>query len=292
MEFEQIIHRLDWLDSEHRKDKKKMSALEERLASLETDLKVASKKIKEMNASLTRSSSAAARMEQMEDVLDQQRSEINKHINEVEKKWAGLQQEADKRYQLQTAGVEKTVLRKNREAINEIKRELKARSEEDVQRTRLLTEWESRMQAMVDASQEVDRAQKASAESQRQESKRLTDLQGEVSATRKRLDEVREKTDLFTDSIRRIESRLNELLAGEAGKQWRKEQLKVRGRIEAKFSEQMNQHGLRRARYWGQAKVTVQVLLNVITVNLKRAVKLMRARAAPPLTLAAAAAAM
>jgi IS5 family transposase len=71
------------------------------------------------------------------------------------------------------------------------------------------------------------------------------------------------------------------LLAGEAGKQWRKEQLKVRGRIEAKFSEQMNQHGLRRARYWGLAKVTVQVLLNVIIVNLKRAVKLIRARAAP-----------
>ena len=75
-------------------------------------------------------------------------------------------------------------------------------------------------------------------------------------------------------------------LAGEAGKQWRKEQLKVRGRIEAKFSKQMNQHGLRRARYWGLAKVTVQVLLNVITVNLKRAVKLMRARAAPALALA------
>lgn len=37
----------------------------------------------------------------------------------------------------------------------------------------------------------------------------------------------------------------------------------------------MNRHGLRRARYWGLAKVTVQVLLNVITVNLKRAVKLL-----------------
>ena len=43
----------------------------------------------------------------------------------------------------------------------------------------------------------------------------------------------------------------------------------------------MNRHGLRRARYWGLAKVTVQVLLNVITVNLKRAAKLLRAGAAP-----------
>lgn len=71
------------------------------------------------------------------------------------------------------------------------------------------------------------------------------------------------------------------LVAGQAGREWRRQHLKVRGRIEAKFDEQMNRHGLRRARYWGLAKVTVQVLLNVITVNLKRAEKLMRARAAP-----------
>jgi IS5 family transposase len=76
------------------------------------------------------------------------------------------------------------------------------------------------------------------------------------------------------------------ILAGQAGRAWRRQHLKVRGRIEAKFDEQMNRHGLRRARYWGLAKVTVQVLLNVITVNLKRAEKLMRARAAPTLVAA------
>jgi IS5 family transposase len=71
------------------------------------------------------------------------------------------------------------------------------------------------------------------------------------------------------------------ILAGQAGREWRRRHLKVRGRIEAKFDEQMNRHGLRRARYWGLPKVTVQVLLNVITVNLKRAEKLLKARAAP-----------
>jgi len=69
--------------------------------------------------------------------------------------------------------------------------------------------------------------------------------------------------------------RKRKVVEGEAGKGWRKEELKVRGRIEAKFDEQMNRHGLRRARYWGLAKVTIQVLLDAITVNLKRAVKLL-----------------
>jgi IS5 family transposase len=76
--------------------------------------------------------------------------------------------------------------------------------------------------------------------------------------------------------------RKSKIVAGEAGKNWRKRHLKVRGYIEAKFDEQMNRHGLRWARYWGRAKVTMQVLLNVITVNAKRVVKLLKARQQPP----------
>jgi IS5 family transposase len=71
------------------------------------------------------------------------------------------------------------------------------------------------------------------------------------------------------------------VVAGEAGRQWRSQNLRLRYRIEAKFDEQMNRHGLRRARYWGLAKVTVQVLLNVITVNMKRAAKLLAIRVGP-----------
>ena len=67
--------------------------------------------------------------------------------------------------------------------------------------------------------------------------------------------------------------RKRKVVEGAAGKAWRTAHLKVRGRIEPKFDEQMNRHGLRRARYWGRAKVTVQVLLNAITVNAKRAMK-------------------
>lgn len=59
-----------------------------------------------------------------------------------------------------------------------------------------------------------------------------------------------------------------------------KPQLKLRECIDAKFDEQMIRHGLRRARYGGLPMVSMQVLLNVITVNIKRAAKLLRARAA------------
>ncbi|NLJ35945.1 MAG: hypothetical protein GX358_06935 [candidate division WS1 bacterium] len=46
---------------------------------------------------------------------------------------------------------------------------------------------------------------------------------------------------------------------------WRK-----RPSIERKFAEQKKCHGLRQARYWGLAKVTIQVLIVCMVVNCKR----------------------
>jgi len=48
-----------------------------------------------------------------------------------------------------------------------------------------------------------------------------------------------------------------------------------RPRIEGKFAEQKKYHGLRQVRYWGLAKVTLQVLLTCLVVNCKRLVKLL-----------------
>ena len=72
------------------------------------------------------------------------------------------------------------------------------------------------------------------------------------------------------------------IVAGEVGRAWRQTPGKLRPRIEAKSDEQMNRHGLRHARDWGLAKVTAQVLLNALTVNAKRAVKLLARRPHPP----------
>ena len=47
-----------------------------------------------------------------------------------------------------------------------------------------------------------------------------------------------------------------------------------RPKIERKFSEGKNRHGLNKARYWGLAKVSIQSFMVAIVLNLKRLVKL------------------
>ena len=218
MEFEQIIKRLDWLDEEYRKDKSTIDVLTQRASNLEGDLKAANKKIKELTTQMSHLSTAAARIEQYDTALTRQRTELVKHIDNLDKKRQDQQPEIDKRYQIQFDGINKSIadLPKTKEPIAEIKRELKARADEETRRNKLSADWEMRLQAMVKTVEDIQRAQKAAEEPRRQDVKRLADLQGELSAARKRLDASREKNDLFTDSIRRIETRLNEILANEA----------------------------------------------------------------------------
>jgi DNA repair exonuclease SbcCD ATPase subunit len=218
MEFEQIIKRLDWLDEEHRKDKAELDALMEKLANVQGELRVANKKIKELNTELSQFSTVLARIDQFNSIIDQQRVDILKYVDVLDNKNVGKLPEAEKRFQIQIDNINKSIidLRKNKGMIDEIKRELKNYAAEDARINNLMSEWEPRFQDITKTIEDIQHVQKTSEGSRLRESKRLSELQGAVNAARKRMDEIREKNDLFPDTIRRLETRLNELLASEA----------------------------------------------------------------------------
>lgn len=218
MEFEQIIKRLDWLDEERRKDKQTIAALEERLAAAQSELKVASKKAKEIEAALAKLTTVPARLEQLDAVLAQQKTELSKAVAASEKRQTDQQKEAEKRLALQISALEKPLaeIAGLKDALAEVRRGVKGWNEEDARRSRIMNEWETKMKEMAAALETAGRTIQAAEEARRQDTKRIADLQGEIGAMRKRLDEARQKVDLFNDSIRRIETRLNEVLASEA----------------------------------------------------------------------------
>ncbi|MBN2386738.1 MAG: hypothetical protein JXB85_06925 [Anaerolineales bacterium] len=242
MEFEQIIKRIDWLDEERRKDKITITALEERLAALDGELKQANKRIKVLDTASSQHTTTKGRIEELDGVLAQQRTDFAKTLQAFEKRQAEAQKEIDKRYQIQFSGIDKKLdeLAKLKEAVAELLREDKGRIEEDVRRSRQLSEWETRMKEMVGTVDAAQRNIQTLDEARRQESKRVADLQGEINAARKRSDELREKTDLFNDSIRRLETRLNELIAGEA----------ERRQIQTTFVETQTRTQVERDRAW------------------------------------------
>ncbi len=217
MEFEQIIKRLDWLDEEHRKNKTELGTLAEKLTHTEGELRVANKRIKELASELSQFSNVLARIDQFNDALAQQRVEIVKYVDDIANKDIDKLPEAEKRLQVQIESINKSIidLRKFKEPIAEIKRELKNNAVEEERLNNQISTWEQRFQEIVKSVDEVRLAQKAAEGPRRQDTKRLAELQGAINAARKRMEEVREKNDLFPDSIRRIESRLNEIIASD-----------------------------------------------------------------------------
>jgi chromosome segregation ATPase len=218
MEFEQIIKRLDWLDEEHRKDKLALDELSEQLAETKAELKVANKKIKELSTELSQLSTVSARIDQFNDALTHQRVDILKYVDEMDNKDVDKLPEAEKHFQIQIDNLNKHIkeLRKFKEPITELQRELKNSAAEEARHNQQISGWETRFQEVVKSVEAVQIAQKATEGPRRQDVKRLSELQGAVTAARKRMDEVREQNALFTDSIRRIETRLNEILVSEA----------------------------------------------------------------------------
>ena len=218
MEFDQIIKRLDWLDEEHRKDKAALDALVDQLAETKAELKFANKKIKELGVELSQYSTVFARIDQFNGSLTQLRLDILKYVDEGDVKDVDKLPEAEKRIQFQIDGINRAIaeVRKIKDPIVEIKRELKINADEETRHTQLISAWEKRLQEVIETVEEIKLIQKAAEGPRRQDTKRLADLQGAISAARKRMDEVREKNELYSDNIRRVETRLNEILSSEA----------------------------------------------------------------------------
>jgi chromosome segregation ATPase len=218
MEFDQIFKRLDWLDEEHRKDKAEVEGLAEKLAYTNGELKVANIKIKELTTELSKFTTVLPRIDQFNEALTNQRVEILKYVDEMDNKDVDKLPQAEKRFQVQIDTINKSIteIRKIKDPIAEIRREIKDNAAEEARHNTQISEWEKRLQEVIRIVEEVKVAQKATEGPRLQDIKRMADLQGAVTAARKRMDEVRQKNDLFNDNIRRVETRLNELLLSES----------------------------------------------------------------------------
>lgn len=218
MELEQISKQVDWLDEERRKDKLKIGALEERLAALEGNLQPLNNQIKEAASEITRLNALLTRIDSLEENLLQSRIEVKQQFEEKEKAERKRNEEAEKARRSEILALETSLaeIREETKQIADIKRNLKARIDEESRLGRSIDEVRSRLDAMRRSEEEYTRAIRLMEDGRRQDAKRLTDLSGETSAMRKRLDDQSGRLELATATLKKLETRLNELAAVEA----------------------------------------------------------------------------
>ena len=219
MEFEQLVKRLEWLDEEHRKTRTSIITLEERMSALEGGIDAVAKQIKPLNKQIADVASTAARLDQFDKIFAKQREDMNKAIEDIEKRHLKRETEVSKRHQEDFKPIHKAIeeLRQSIESeFPPIKRDIKARILEENRLNAAIKELKPPIDDAVRIAQEAIRTQRVFDESRKTEAKRVADLQGEITAVRKRVEETREKTDLTADGFKNIDNRIKELQLSEA----------------------------------------------------------------------------
>ena len=218
MEFEQLVKRLEWLDEEHRKTKSSMITLEERMTALEGKIDTVAKQLKPLPKQIAEIANTAARLNQFDAIFKKQREDMNKAIEEIEKKHQTREKELTKRHQQDLEPILK-VLNELRETMDSefppIKRDIKARVLEENRLRQEIQELKPPIEAAKRAAEEATIVQHAFDENRKQEAKRVADLQGEIAALRKRVEEAKAKADLNADSWKNMDIRIKELINSE-----------------------------------------------------------------------------
>lgn len=217
MEVDQILKQLEWLDGERRKEKDILAKQEERIISLEGNLPAVYQQIKDLNSELTRLSAVIGRMDHYDEVLLQQRVEVNRQFEEIDKQTKKREEEVEKVRRVEMRSVDTSIaeVRKEVEGIAGLRRGLQARVEEEIRLGRLIDELRVKIQDMQRNEEEYSRTYRLIEDGRRQDAKRLVDMQGEVAALRKRADEQRGQTELLNSSFRKVDGRLAELMTVE-----------------------------------------------------------------------------
>jgi chromosome segregation ATPase len=213
MDFEQIVKRLDWLDAEQRKQRSAISAVEDRIGSVETSVNAVFKQIKDLEKDISEVSASAARLNQFNELLAKQRDDFNRLFEEAEKKHQERHAEVIKHRNegIQPLRDELDELKKGFD-VSPLKRELKAHAAEQVRLNEGINQFKPRIDEVLRVHEELKGAQQMLVENRRQDIKRVVDLQGEITALRKRMDEAREKSELNVDALRNMDNRIHELL--------------------------------------------------------------------------------
>jgi chromosome segregation ATPase len=189
------------------------------MAALEANIDTVAKQIKPLAKQIADIANTTARLDQFDDIFAKQREDMNKALEEVERRYQKRELEITKRHHEDIEPFHSAINELRRTIDTEfppIKRDIKARLLEEARLNEAIKELKPPIDDAVRIAQEATRTQHVFDEARRQEAKRVADLQGEIVALRKRIDEARAKADLNLDSFKNMDNRIREMQNSES----------------------------------------------------------------------------
>ena len=245
MELDELIKRIEWLEREHRKDRATISALQQNIVDYDTALNLVKNQVKELANDQSSSKNVIAKIDLIDKQLIQNRTEINKTLEDHEKRRVKLEKEQAERARAESEMVNRSIieLRQTVDSYQDLRRGLQSRINEEGRLTKSLSDIEKRLKDQSVKIEETAHILKNNDELRRTDLKKIADLQNDLQIVRKRGEDLREKLELNLDSIQQLDHRINELLVTET----------ERKQAQIAFVDQQNLLNIERERNWKDA---------------------------------------
>lgn len=217
MDIEELAKKIDWLEREQRKDKATIISLQQTIAETENAVSQLKTQNKELSNEIKQAKAIEAKFGVIDKQLLQSRSELNKTLQDVEKRRQKLESDANEQRRLDAERTNKTIqeLRTLVDSFNDIRPSLKLAQTEGQKTSQTLQDFEKRVKELALKQEELAHFIRTFDEIRRSDQKRLLEIQGDILAVRKRAEEGKEKVELNFDNIQALDNRINELMMSE-----------------------------------------------------------------------------
>lgn len=250
MDFEQIQKKLDWLDTERRRDKEVIASLEVNVTAYQEEVGKLSRRISELEGELARALPVNDRFTVLEEKINGVQIEMSRSL---EQSIASLDEgkeaeEAQLAKRFLTIQQEVEDLRSDLDVIPSLEEQVEARKDEEYKLRRMIAEVDEK----IDQEQRDDeswlRTITLLEEARRKDSKRLVEVQAEYDSLRKRIEEQVGKGEVVAENVRKIDKRISELRQAES----------QRGQEQRSFAEQQSLKAVALERDWKKVQTTFE----------------------------------
>jgi len=214
MENEEIVKRIEWLDGERRKDRQTINELQEQVSKLQEVIALQKRELSNINKDNKKSFSSVVRLDEYEETNAKLKAELAKSQRLIEKRLDTMEQTiaAQRSDDRDTYNKKMLELQGEIKALNELKKSLQSRGEDDFRLNQKLEDLARQLADQRSSSDEQSRLVKILDDNYRVESKRLSDLQVELNTLRKRIDEDRNLSDAQKEYLKKLEGQIHDLV--------------------------------------------------------------------------------
>jgi len=250
MENEEIVKRIEWLDGERRKDRQTINELQAQVSKLQEVIALQKRELSNINKDNKKSFSSVVRLDEYEETNAKLKAELAKSQRLIEKRLDTMEQTiaAQRSDDRDTYNKKMLELQGEIKALNELKKSLQSRGEDDFRLNQKLEDLARQLADQRSSSDEQSRLVKILDDNYRVESKRLSDLQVELNTLRKRIDEDRNLSDAQKEYLKKLEGQIHDLVNRE----------KTRNQEQIEFIEKQSLLSVDRENLWKDWQEEIQ----------------------------------